>query len=95
MDAIIGARKDPGFRTSIGDLDAKRDWSWAPSVVSFIIDELEKGTSETITVGSGVLYSTSEIIENFFIFISENIVMLLTQDVLYISFTGKLICRYL
>lgn len=66
MDAIIGARKDPDFKTSIGDLDAKRDWSWAPSVVSFIVDELEKGTSETITVGSGALYSTSEIIENFF-----------------------------
>ena len=66
MDAIIGTRKDPDFRTSIGDLDAKRDWSWAPSVVSFIIDELEKGSSETITVGSGTLYSTSAFIENFF-----------------------------
>lgn len=66
MDAIIEVRNNFGIRLPIGDLNAKRDWSWAPSVVSYIIDEIERGSNTTKTIGSGSLITTSKVIESFF-----------------------------
>jgi GDPmannose 4,6-dehydratase len=66
MKAIIDIRNGIRDKISIGDLTACRDWSWAPAIVTFIIDEIENGASDSRTIGSGSMASTSEIIEAFF-----------------------------
>jgi GDPmannose 4,6-dehydratase len=66
MKAIIDIVSGTVEKIPIGDLSASRDWSWAPAIVTFIIDEIEKGASYSRTIGSGSLVSTSEIIEAFF-----------------------------
>lgn len=66
MNAIIDIKNGSKKKIPIGDLSATRDWSWAPAIVNFIIDEIGKGASHSRTLGSGSLISTSEIIESFF-----------------------------
>jgi GDPmannose 4,6-dehydratase len=66
MKAIINIHGGIQDKISIGDLSARRDWSWAPTMVNFIIDEIQKGASDSRTIGSGLMASTSEIIEAFF-----------------------------
>lgn len=66
MKAIIDIKSGSTTKTPIGDLEAKRDWSWAPAIIEYIISEIEKGANSSETIGSGSLVSTSEIIENFF-----------------------------
>lgn len=66
MKAIIDITSGTVEKIPIGDLSASRDWSWAPAIVTFIIDEIEKGASYSRTIGSGSMVSTSEIIEAFF-----------------------------
>ena len=66
MKAIIDIKGGSLEKIPIGDLSASRDWSWAPAVVNFILNEIEKGASDSRTIGSGSMVSTSEIIEAFF-----------------------------
>ena len=66
MRAILDIRSGMVGKIPIGDLSACRDWSWAPAMITYIIDEILKGASDSRVVGSGSLVSTSEIIEAFF-----------------------------
>ena len=66
MKAIIDIRSGIVGKIPIGDLTASRDWSWAPTMITYIIDEIEKGASDSRVIGSGSMVSTSEVIEAFF-----------------------------
>jgi GDPmannose 4,6-dehydratase len=66
MKAIRDIKGGSNEKTLIGDLSASRDWSWAPAMVHFILNEIKKGGNDSRTIGSGSLVSTSTVIEHFF-----------------------------
>lgn len=66
MNAIIDIRSGIVGKIPIGDLSASRDWSWAPAMITHVIDEIEKGASDSRAIGSGSMVTTSEVIEAFF-----------------------------
>jgi len=66
MRAILDIKAGSEKKTLIGDLSASRDWSWAPTMVRFILNEIENGANDSRTIGSGSLISTSKVIEHFF-----------------------------
>ena len=66
MKAIFDIKGGSKEKTLIGDLSANRDWSWAPTMVRHILNEIEKGANDSRTIGSGSLVSTSNVIKHFF-----------------------------
>jgi GDPmannose 4,6-dehydratase len=66
MRTILDIKAGSIEKTLIGDLSASRDWSWAPALVSYILNELAIGANDSRSVGSGSLISTSRVIEHFF-----------------------------
>lgn len=66
MNAIIDIRSGIVGKILIGDLSASRDWSWAPAMITYVIDEIGKGASDSRAIGSGSMVTTSDVIEAFF-----------------------------
>lgn len=61
--AIVAGKQDTLF---LGNLDARRDWGYAPEYVEAIWKMLQQDTSEDVVIGTGEAHSVREFIEEAF-----------------------------
>src|SRR5579859_841595 len=63
--AIVAGKQDTLF---LGNLDARRDWGYAPEYVEAIWKMLQQDTAEDIVIGTGEAHSVQEFVEEAFSF---------------------------
>jgi GDPmannose 4,6-dehydratase len=56
----LQARRDPQFRLTLGDLDARVDWGYAPDYVDAMFRILQLPQSDDFVVASGELHTVGE-----------------------------------
>jgi GDPmannose 4,6-dehydratase len=61
--AIVAGKQDTLF---LGNLDARRDWGYAPEYVEAIWKMLQQDTAEDIVIGTGEAHSVREFVEEAF-----------------------------
>ncbi|MGC2889991.1 MAG: GDP-mannose 4,6-dehydratase, partial [Candidatus Acidiferrum sp.] len=61
--AIVAGKQDTLF---LGNLDARRDWGYAPEYVEAIWKMLQQDTAEDIVIGTGQAHSVREFVEEAF-----------------------------
>ena len=61
--AIVAGKQDTLF---LGNLDARRDWGYAPEYVEAIWKMLQQDTSEDVVIGTGEAHSVREFVEEAF-----------------------------
>ena len=61
--AIVAGKQDTLF---LGNLDARRDWGYAPEYVEAIWKMLQQDTAEDVVIGTGEAHSVREFVEEAF-----------------------------